>query len=896
MNTRQTLRCVTIAAITLIAATPTLEAQSQLPATQFTVLFKSPSAVTLESYKACSATVETFSRIAYVASSSDWLSADVDENGTLHVSATDNLGDGQRKGIVKLIDSKRNESSIAIWQPGFDLGAKATESSRYATVTSASASSVEGGAGVANTYDANLSTIYHSNWSGFDPNDSSSWPILIYNFKGIHNFTNIYYYPRSGASNGNFKVFELLMKRSTDSDYVLVGTYDFAGSGNVSVMKVPEEFREGVVSVKFIVHSGCGDSATKNFASCAEMKFEGSDTDTDAISWDEEVATYFSDSMLTALKDGVTDKDIESIQNPFLKQLAELMKSGEYTSDGKISSHTAIKSYNTLATEWSAPGCFYSQIEGVTGVMMMKGKYVVIVDGLDDTKPSINLRCIGWTVKEGQFFTSESFTLVNGVNIINKTSDWSGLAYVCNYNDAGAAEDVPPTVKVHIVGGKVNGIISNHKTNEENQEALNNACYTTIDCVGDKVQSVWEVNALKTYAKGSYVRYLNALDMLIAWEQRLLGFEKYNMLPKNHTLAYVNYNAYMYQCGMGVTFKYDTQDRVCSPDNIMYRDDDVVWGLSHEWGHQHQMQPYFDWGGMSEVTNNMNSCYNVLHMGYSGSRVLSAWNLARAHFLDESNTAYPGKGSSARRKATLHAETAFKWCPAIRDFAAAQDTIITALTDKQFAVCNNEVGVEETLAPFFMLHCYFGEPQSEDMRTADDYYPDYTQDLYESLRNTAKHTTAEMTKYELLARAQNGGKAAYATFAERYPTSVWIKNGYITDSSNQNQNTLPFILNYMVKASELCHYNLYPFFEKFGFFRNVAMEIEDYGTQYYVMMADMFDEIKADMDEMATINNWKTMDDNLVLKIANAALPQFKTPEIPNDRPLTSDDLNSIAK
>jgi hypothetical protein len=244
----------------------------------------------------------------------------------------------------------------------------------------------------------------------------------------------------------------------------------------------------------------------------------------------------------------------------------------------------------------------------------------------------------------------------------------------------------------------------------------------------------------------------------------------------------------------------------------------------------------------------------------------------------------------------LHAETAFKWCPAIRDFAAAQDTIITALTDKQFAVCNNEVGVEETLAPFFMLHCYFGEPQSEDMRTADDYYPDYTQDLYESLRNTAKRTTAEMTKYELLARAQNGGKAAYATFAERYPTSVWIKNGYITASSNQNQNTLPFILNYMVKASELCHYNLYPFFEKFGFFRNVALEIGDYGTQYYVMMADMFDEIKTDMDEMATKNNWKTMDDNLVLKIANAALPQFKTPEIPNDRPLTSDDLNSIAK
>jgi hypothetical protein len=687
------------------------------------------------------------------------------------------------------------------------------------------------------------------------------------------------------------------MKRSTDSDYVSVGTYNFGGSSNVSIIPVSEDFREGVISVKFVIHSGCGDSATKNFASCAEMKFEGSDTSSDTTkSWDEEVAEYFTDSMLTELKAGVTDEEIALIQNPFLKRLAELMQSGEYSSEGKISSHQAIKSYNTLATEWSAPGCFYSQIEGVTGVMMSKGQYVVIVDGLDDTKSSISLRCIGWTVPEKQFFNSESFTLVNGVNIINKTTDWAGLAYVCNYNDAGAAKAVPPTVKVHIVGGKVNGIISNHKTNEENQALLNNACYTTIDCLGDKVQSVWEVNALKTYAKGSYVRYVNALDILIAWEQRLLGFEKYNMLPKNHTLAYVNYNFYMYQCGMGVTFMYNTQDRVCSPDNIMYRDDDVVWGLSHEWGHQHQMQPYFDWGGMSEVTNNMNSCYNVLHMGYSGGRVLSAWNSARNHFLNSSNTAYPGKASSARRNATLHAETAFKWCPAIRDFAAAQDTIISALDDKLFAIGNNEVGVEETLAPFFMLHCYFSEPQSEDMRTADDYYPDYTQDLYESLRNTAKHTTTEMTKYELLARAQNGDKSAYAEFAQRYPSSVWITNGYITASSNQNQNTLPFILNYMVKASEICHYNLYPFFEKFGYFRNMAIEIGDYGKYYYVMMADMFDEIKQDMADMATEKGWKSMDEDLVLKIANAALPQFKTPDIPNDRPLTATDLNSIAK
>jgi len=68
-------------------------------------------------------------------------------------------------------------------------------------------------------------------------------------------------------------------------------------------MKVPEEFREGVVSVKFIVHSGCGDSATKNFASCAEMKFEGSDNPIPTLSAGmKKLQLIFPDSMLTALK------------------------------------------------------------------------------------------------------------------------------------------------------------------------------------------------------------------------------------------------------------------------------------------------------------------------------------------------------------------------------------------------------------------------------------------------------------------------------------------------------------------------------------------------------------------------------------------------------------------
>ena len=226
----------------------------------------------------------------------------------------------------------------------------------------------------------------------------------------------------------------------------------------------------------------------------------------------------------------------------------------------------------------------------------------------------------------------------------------------------------------------------------------------------------------------------------------------------------------------------------------------------------------------------------------------------------------------------------FDWCQSIKTFAANQSTTITKYSDDpKHALGNNEVGVEETLAPLFMLHCYFAEPQTD--RLAEDSHPDFTFDLYQSLRQTEKTDTPD--KYELLARAQNGVSGAYEQFIAAYPESVWTKKGYITSSSNRYQNTLPFIYNYMVKASKLSGYNLYPFFEKWGYFRNIAIHIGDYGDYYYVMMEDMFDEIQNDMEALGL----KTMPDDLVNKISTADLPHFNTPDIPNDRPLTADDL-----
>ena len=85
-------------------------------------------------------------------------------------------------------------------------------------------------------------------------------------------------------------------------------------------------------------------------------------------------------------------------------------------------------------------------------------------------------------------------------------------------------------------------------------------------------------------------------------------------------------------------------------NTLINRDDDAIWGLSHEWGHQHQLHPYFCWTGTTEVTNNVNSYYNVMKMGYRTSDKIDAWKPARKHFIDD-NLSGVTIASDARKKA-----------------------------------------------------------------------------------------------------------------------------------------------------------------------------------------------------------------------------------------------------
>lgn len=122
-----------------------------------------------------------------------------------------------------------------------------------------------------------------------------------------------------------------------------------------------------------------------------------------------------------------------------------------------------------------------------------------------------------------------------------------------------------------------------------------------------------------------YRQFMNVLDSLVVWEHEILGLHKYKHNVQNRTAAYVNFTYYMFQGGRGVSFHVDQEPRVMNCYNLIHSDNDAIWGLSHEWGHLHQMTPYFNWAGMGEVTNNMKSYYNIMRMGFRQSDKINAW-------------------------------------------------------------------------------------------------------------------------------------------------------------------------------------------------------------------------------------------------------------------------------
>ena len=837
---------------------------------------------------------------------SEWISVEQGTEGTVYVHLQANPLSAKREGSVTFSNEEQGiAETLVITQTGNESFNELPQDD-FVTPTGGSANTSQSTKPFSMSYDGNTATFWHSSWNPNFGLSESNPVVLIYNFDNAERIDYVNYITRSdGTPNGYFGKVKIYAQCGDEEAYTLISELDWQKTAGAHRYDFNTPLTN-VKSIKFEVLSG-----SANYASCAEMQFGINNRST--------LFSIFKDSSLSELKEGVTQEDINAIEDDFVSSLAQALFNGTYDKNYRVADYICRISPQAFSDEMNAPGKLYDQNAGVTGISISKGKHAIAVSGLEEGQ-SVPLHVIAWFEGKcsGNFDGGNpveyDYSLSNGINIIDYPFAYDGLAYVCYYSDVNW--DLKPAIKVHFINAEVNGYLSLEKTNEEMHQMCADAPNVCMDVVGNNVHSIWTSRGVKDYfpnerSKGlygncvatdgtslGYRQFIHVLDSLAIWEHEIIGLHKYNRTPNNFTCAYVNFTYYMFQGGRGVSFHVDQEPRVLSCKTLVYNDEDAIWGLSHEWGHQHQMLPYFCWSGLGEVSNNMKSYFNIMRMGYTNNRMTgtndgtvnpnSQYANARNIFIkhDYSNVyASEVKGAPASLKSTKR-HLAYTYANELqsqkaREFALTmKDSIITQYAvNPAKAVSIHEVGVGETLCPFLFVYDYF----------IQNGVPDIAQDWYESLRQNDDPNGSQVEKqgavdkYELLASAMNGNKNnKYDEFAEKYPESCWNTEGYLVKGNNWYQNSAPFMMNWVRKVSRITKYNLLPYFERWGFFRQVAMRIGDYGNKWMIITPKMYNEFKADMDALVESGEIKAMPEGMVEAISNVQAKLQPKPVFPN--------------
>ena len=862
------------AAISLLAAIPST-AQSTLP-TGALPMIVAPHNQTLN-YKERTLCFDITANVDYTATSDvAWATVTKSQNG-IFVHVDQNYYGESRIANITFKSTTTDLSQVLKLTQQADASANELPQDPVIRPTNVTANNSMSGHSANLTLDKDYASIWHTAWGAGGFNVTESNPaVLTYSFSGNNQIDYINYVPRQDSqTNGSFEKVQVLIRLQGESAFILYKTFNWSGDNSVKQISFGTPLKN-VAQIQFRVLSGAG-----GFASCAEMEFCQR---TSMSAFD-----IFTDDLYTALKPGVTEAQIDTISVPLIRALAHQIYNGTYSTKYRVAEYPCYNSPRYYSKLWNAPGKYYDQLSGVTGINIPSGSTTAVVVRGIPSGMNVTLKVVAWYEgKDGGNFDggnpiTSTFALNNGINVINYTFGYDGLAYIC-YTAEGNSSDYAP-IKAHFINGQVNGYLSPEKTNEEMHALTGNAKNICMDVVGKHVHSVWTSKGLHNYCKSTdgtsigYRQYMNVLDTLITWEQRLLGFEKYNSLPNLRTMAYSNYTYYMFQGGFGVSFHHTQERRVLNCRTLVYNDEDAIWGLSHEWGHQHQMLPYFNWAGMSEVSNNMNSYYNVMHMGYPYDREgqFRNWiNFANNVVLNENAYASERKVSEHRRQAFLHQDEV-NWNAELQDFTrtTGADSVITACSvDATRGWALQDLGVNHALAPLVDLYNYFSE----------NGFPDIAPDWYESLRQSdnAEGSKVEkqngLDKYELLASAQNGSNVKWNAYKTAYPTSVWTTHNFVAPSRGWYSNSVPFIFNYIRKVSRLTGYNLTPFFEKWGFLRQVSMRVGDYGDKWYILTPSMYDEFVQDMDALGL----QECNAEMIRTISTYKGKRFARPTFPN--------------
>ena len=448
------------------------------------------------------------------------------------------------------------------------------------------ASSFQSSTPIENSFDGNFNTLYHSNWNNKGTN---YFPItLSYYFDNTPNIDYLIYYTRQdGSFNGHFKEFEVWVSTSSNPTYTKIDSYNLGGRAGAHVIEFPSTIR-GVTSIRLIVKSGSGEG--QGFASCSEIEFYERNPN------QFDYSLIFTDASCSELKKGVTEREINQIEDSFLKKLAMDIYLGTYNTEFRIQSYKPYQYPDIMKAQNKTSGS-YSLRDNPTGISVNKDDEIVVF--MDKTS-SKGINIVVQNLEKG--FDLTSFPLLEGANKIKMPTN--GLLYIM-YNTLEATES---PVKINIVGGKVNGYFDSQKhVSSDWTRLINVAVDKHFDVLGKYAHLTFPTEDLRKNTNDGKA-LIDIYDQIVLLEQDFMGLVKYDKMFNNRLDYVTTYNegAYMYASSNHTAYAPGTMSFLTNPQKL--KSSDNIWGPAHETGHTNQTTG-LKWTGMGEVTNNIHSMY-----------------------------------------------------------------------------------------------------------------------------------------------------------------------------------------------------------------------------------------------------------------------------------------------
>jgi len=457
------------------------------------------------------------------------------------------------------------------------------------------ASGFQPGSDIDRSFDGDLNTIYHSPWGG-----ATVFPVVLnYRFDGQTDLDYLKYYPRIFGSNGFFGRVAISYNTSETgpgSDFIPLMTYDFAQSGLATRVDFPARIRP--LNIQIEVFDGRGD-----FASCAEMEFY---TDQSTQAGQQPYANIFTDELYTALRPGIGQMEIDTMQSPFYRTLAQCLLNDSYALRYRHQSYEVYTPPATIRRQLKVSN--YNAFENPTGIAFTAGDTVVLFAREIPASVPVYLRVRDFANEDNQ--QDRAYQLTNGQNII--VLEEAGLGYISYFD-----EDLNrPEVEVHIAGGAVNGYFDWQTSDSTDWVSLlDGEAYSKLDVRGKYTHLIYDKGAMRFGSPFDGKRLIRTYDTIVDHERMIMGMYKYpERQVKNTMLARSGFSGGWYAGGLGIHLDLSWGvPSITDPRKL------GLWGIAHEFGHVNQIRPGVTWHGTVEVTTNIYSTWVTYHMNHQNN-------------------------------------------------------------------------------------------------------------------------------------------------------------------------------------------------------------------------------------------------------------------------------------